>query len=319
MRVGPALACLLPLATACSAGPQLIVCDQAEARIAILAAESDWSEPEAVQWEWRARETASLAAAEREWFENPTEAKPVLGGEYLLVTASGGGVALVRVEDGGLLFHAYAGGNPHSAELLFDGGLVVACSTGNELQFWRLEQPDGPIQRLPCEDAHGVAWDPHTTRLWALGRTELLALSYLGKDEDQPLRVVERYPLPDPGGHDLSRMGSGALALSTHGGGWIFDPRQPQFLPYPGLAEVADLKSISEPIRLRGNLPTVTVRAEESWWSETVRAVGRDWSRSLPGSRIYKSRWMLESQRPRSQPRFSIGIGFSTWLGADPD
>ena len=63
----------------------------------------------------------------------------------------------------------------------------------------------------------------------------------------------------------------------------------------------------------------MTVRAEESWWSETVRAVGRDWSRSLPGSRIYKSRWMLESQRPRSQPRFSIGIGFSTWLGADPD
>ena len=306
-------------ALACSAAPQLIVCEQAEARVAILDSDVDWSDPEAVQWEWRARETENLSEEARAWFEHPTDAKPVLGGEYLLITASGGGVALVRVKNQGLLFHAYVGGNPHSAELLFDGGLVTASSTGNELQLWRLEDNQAPAQRVSFEDAHGVCWDPHTTRLWAIGRTELIALAYLGKGEDVPLKIVERFPLPDPGGHDLVRAASGALILSTHNGVWSFDPRSPGFFPYPGLAQTSDVKSVSEPIRLRGDLPTVAVRAEEGWWSDTVRAAGRDWSRTWPGAQIYKSRWLSGPQRVRAEPRFSISIGFGTWLGVDPD
>ena len=304
---------------ACSASPQLVICEQAEARVVLMDTETDWSDPEAVQWEWRARENPSLTEEQRAWFEHPTDAKPVLGGEYLLITASGGGVALVRVKDQGLLFTGYAGGNPHSAELLFDGGLVTASSTGNELQFWRLEDTQAPGQRLNFEDAHGVCWDPHTTRLWAIGRTELIALAYLGTEEELPLQVVERFPLPDPGGHDLVRAGSGALILSTHNGVWTFDPRAPGFAPYPGLAQTPDVKSVSEPIRLAGDLPTVTVRAEESWCSDTVRAAGQDWSRRLPGGQIYKSRWLLKPQPTRVGPRFSISIGFGTWLGVDPD
>ncbi|MCH2101412.1 MAG: DUF6528 family protein [Planctomycetes bacterium] len=321
MRIRRALLLLSITAAslACSTAPQLVVCEQAEARVAILNAEADWSDPEAMLWEWRARESKSLPADARTWFEYPTDAKPVLGGEYLLITASGGGVALVRIEDQGLLFHAYAGGNPHSAELLFDGGIVTASSTGSELQLWRLEDPSAPIFRVAFDDAHGICWDPQTSRLWAIGHSELIALAYLGKDEKPPLKIVERFPLPDPGGHDLVRAGSGALILSTHQGAWTFDPRAPDFRPYPGLAKTTDVKSVSEPIRLPGLLPTVVVRAEESWWSDTVHAAQLDWSRTWPDAQIYKARWMFNPQRARIRPRFSIGIGFSTWLGADPD
>ena len=59
---------------ACSAAPQLVVCEQAEARVAILDSDVDWSDPDAVQWEWRARETESLPEQARAWFEHPTDA-----------------------------------------------------------------------------------------------------------------------------------------------------------------------------------------------------------------------------------------------------
>jgi hypothetical protein len=304
---------------ACSSGPQIVICEQAQARIVILDADADWNTPEALTWEWRARETESLAEAERAWFEHPTDAKPVLGGDYLLITASGGGVALLRIRDQALLFRAFVGGNPHSAELLPDGAIVTASSTGSQLQLWKMEQPEQAVQSLAFSDAHGVAWDPQTARLWALGDRELIALSYLGKDARDPLQIVERFTLPSPGGHDLSRDRSGGLLLSTHTSCFRFDPVGAQFWEIPALAGIADIKSISEPQHLPKGLPTVYVRAETSWWSDNVASTQPDWQRQLVGSHIYKARWMYETPPPRREPRFQIGIGFGVWLGVDPD
>jgi hypothetical protein len=304
---------------ACSSGPQIVICEQAEARIAILDAESEWSDPEALVWEWRARETASLDQKERAWFEHPTDAKPVLGGDYLLITASGGGVALLRIRDQALLFHAYAGGNPHSAELMPDGAIVTASSTGSQLQLWRLEQATQPVQTVALSDAHGVAWDPQTARLWALGDRELVALSYLGKDAAAPLQIVERFELPMPGGHDLSRDRRGSLLLSTHTSCFRFDPVGAQFWEIPELSGVHDVKSISEAQHLPKGLPTLYVRAATSWWNDTIESLQPEWQRQLAGSQIYKVRWMFKAPAPRREPRLEIGVGFGFWLGVDPD
>jgi hypothetical protein len=304
---------------ACSSAPQIVICEQAQARVVILDAEADWNDPEALAWEWRARETTTLAEAERAWFEHPTDAKPVLGGDYLLITASGGGVALLRIRDQALLFRAYAGGNPHSAELMPDGAIVTASSTGSQLQVWKMEQPEQAVQSIDLSDAHGVAWDPQTARLWALGDLELVALSYLGKDAAEPLKIVERFQLPTPGGHDLSRDRSGALLLSTHTSCFRFDPVGAEFREIPELAGIADIKSISQPQHLPEGLPTLYVRAETSWWSDRVASSQADWQRRLEGSHIYKARWMYEAPSPRREPRLQIGIGFGFFLGVDPD
>jgi len=304
---------------ACSSGPQIVICEQAQARIAILEAEADWKDPDALVWEWRARESESLDAEERDWFEHPTDAKPVLGGNYLLITASGGGVALLRIRDQALLFHAYAGGNPHSAELMPDGAIVTASSTGSQLQVWKLEEPTQAVQIVELSDAHGVAWDPQTARLWALGDRELVALSYLGKDAAAPLQIVERFALPTPGGHDLNRDRSGSLLLSTHTSCFRFDPVGAQFWEVPELSGIADVKSISEAQHLPKGLPTLYVRAETSWWNDTVESLQPDWQRQLPESQIYKARWMYKAPSPRREPRLQIGVGFGFWLGVDPD
>lgn len=304
---------------ACSSGPQIVICEQAQARIVILDAEADWNDPAAVAWEWRTRDTESLNEEERAWFEHPTDAKPVLGGDYLLITASGGGVALLRIRDQALLFRAYAGGNPHSAELMPDGAIVTASSTGSQLLVWKMEQPEQAVQSIELSDAHGLAWDPQTARLWALGDLELVALSYLGKDASEPLQIVERFALPTPGGHDLSRDRSGGLLLSTHTSCFRFDPVGAQFWEIPELRGISDIKSISEAQHLPKGLPTLYVRAETSWWSDSVASIHADWRRQLDESQIYKARWMYEAPSPRREPRLQIGVGFGFWLGVDPD
>jgi hypothetical protein len=49
-------------------------------------------------WEWRP-EQSNVKPAHLKWFTNTSDIKPVYNGKYLLVTASGGGVALVRIAD----------------------------------------------------------------------------------------------------------------------------------------------------------------------------------------------------------------------------
>jgi len=308
--------------SSCSAGPQVIVCEQAEHRIALMSAEvEDWSQPEALTWEWRALEAPQLSEEQRQWFTNPTDAKPVFRGQFLLVTASGGGVALIDAENGAPAFVAYAGGNPHSAELLPDGSVVSASSTGNALKLWAIEQPDAPLQSVELRDAHGVCWDDRGKRLWAIGAEELVALAFGGKDEVEPLKIVERYTLPDPGGHDLAREAYGPrLLLSTLSGVWIFDPDTVEFTPYPGLANTADVKSVSEPAHLSDDNPTLVVRAEDSWWTNTLQSSSQDWQRHWPDSRIYKARWMsIEPYRSRRESGLHISVGFGAIFGVYPD
>ena len=46
------------------------------------------------------------------------------------------------------------------------------------------------------------------------------------------------------------------------------------------------------------SLPVLTVRGEQSYSSDTVRNADPNWSRTLPGSQIYKARWVNIPFRP---------------------
>ena len=105
----------------------IVLAEQATKSIVIIDADTYQK-----VWSWDAAKSG--VPTERQiWFSNPSEVKPVYNGKYILMTASGGAVALIRIADSKLMYYAQAGSNPHSAELLPDGNIVAVSSTDTKL------------------------------------------------------------------------------------------------------------------------------------------------------------------------------------------
>lgn len=182
----------------------MILTEQAKNRIVMI------DQPTGkVAWEWTAADSG-LSAAEQAWFDLPDEAKPVYNRTCVLVTASGGGVALIRIADKKAMFYAKPGGNPHSAEVLPDGNVVVASSTGNLLSVYVYNGADSYVSRpaftMPVHSAHNVVWDRKRGCLWTATGAQLLKLAYNGKRTAPELTQVRSYDMAagNTDAHDLA-------------------------------------------------------------------------------------------------------------------
>ena len=132
----------------------MILCEQSQNRIIIVDTAA-----KRIVWEWSA-DASNVAQDHIKWFDHPDEAKPVYNNKFVLITASGGGVALVRISYKKTVFYAYAGGNPHSAEILPDGNIVSSSSTGNFLRLFKVDTLNFPdnisYKSYPIIDGHNV-------------------------------------------------------------------------------------------------------------------------------------------------------------------
>ncbi|MEU8362884.1 hypothetical protein AB0C27_43395 [Nonomuraea sp. NPDC048882] len=139
---------------------------------------ADWNTAQAVKWTWQPTVTpAGFSADEVSAFgliaDFKLRRRP--SGAQSFVVAAGGsrGVAAVVSYPGGTRQWARVlPGNLHAAELLPDGNVAVAASTGGWVRVYASSQ--GPSAatyaefRLP--DAHAALWDPAVRRLWVIGR-----------------------------------------------------------------------------------------------------------------------------------------------------
>lgn len=118
--------------------------------------------------------------------------------------------------------------NAHAVELLPNGVIAVAGSTGNNLTFFDSADRDNqsPV-RLEMTDAHGVVWDPAQSLLWACGGNRLRAFSV--ELTNGVIAVQEQtsraFQLPEAGAHDLQPVygRAGLYWVSTAKSLFVFD------------------------------------------------------------------------------------------------
>lgn len=276
--------------------PRLICCGGAE--VFIISSEKDKPAQTDRVWRWRAADSPEIPAELHAKFRTNDECKPV--GEFVLITASSGGVALVRRADKRCVFFTVAK-NPHSACLLPGKRVAVASSYGgDELIVWSLEKSGesaAPLARTKLHGAHGALWDKSRKRLWALGDKELLLIDLKGDAGAVELAVEKRFDLPTPGGHDLSfARDPRFLVITTNTRVYRFDAEKAEFGPMPGLAELNHVKSVDEhPTTGR---VVFHQGAGKNWWSDTIRFLDPARTIQLADERLYKVRWDVDRGLP---------------------
>jgi len=243
-------------------------------------------------WSWLAADHPEIPEAIRKQFGTTDDCKPVNGGSRILITSSGGGVALVERASRRALFWASVEG-AHSAELLPRNRVLVAGSEGkegNRLVLFDLDRLGQELASHPLAGAHGVVWDADARRVWALGDDELQAYDLKDWESAKPALVLSlRLDLPDSGGHDLRAVpGTRRLVLTTGRHVWTFEPASRQFEPFERLGDLADVKSVDIHPRT-GRI--ACVQAETVWWSSRVVFFKPEGEIQRRGERLYKARW----------------------------
>ena len=244
-------------------------------------------------WSWKGKECLKVPETHRGLFGTTDDCKPVAGTDRILISSSGGGVALVERQTNETLFYARVG-NAHSVEILPNNRMVAAASTnaeGNRVVLFDLARSDKPLWHDELYSGHGAVWDAKRQILWALGYDQLRAYHLADWDSDAPHLVrVATYRLPDNGGHDLQPVpGDDNLIVTTNSNVYLFDRDSLMFAPHPQLKDQARVKSVS--IHPKTGQLAYTQAEGQNWWTEHIHFLNPSGTIHLSGERIYKVRW----------------------------
>ncbi|MFG2148787.1 DUF6528 family protein [Streptomyces sp. NPDC048696] len=293
---------------------QILACDQASQSVLLLDATSAYWRSGGFDglarvadlvplWSWSPVDDPALDDLDTSTaWQNVSEAKarfPATG-PLLLTCASGGLVAAVHRNDSTVYWATAlpSGSNPHSVELLPDGNIAVAASTGGFVRVYTASQGDRSdvYAEFALPDAHGLFWDGTSGLLWALGDTRLVGLAVDGTAANPRLTAARTVALPESGGHDLAK------AVGAEGGLWVstsshvrrLSVRDGLFVPYrdQGGIDRPTVKSVSQnPVT--GQVLTVSPGAGSpcAWCTSHIRFHGPGGEEELKGSSLYKARW----------------------------
>jgi hypothetical protein len=270
----------------------IVLAEQSVNRIAIL----DLTK-KAIVWEWRP-DQSTIKPEHIAWFKYPSDAKAVYGGTAILMNASGGAVALIRIADKKVLFYAYAGGNTHSADLLPDGNIVAASSTGNIMTVFHTDTLQFPekvySKTIPLPFGHNVVWDKKNNVLWSAAEDQLKTYTYNFNCRQPGLVLKDSVALPEKGSHDLFPVyGQQALWLTNTKATYRYDLAKKELLPVELLWH--DVKSVSAGPKGYPTIVVIPDGAKGSWWTDEIYSFDGKIVYKQAGLKIYKARWFLEN------------------------
>ena len=252
-------------------------------------------------WSWDPY-TACVPSAQQNWFVNPSEVKPVFNRRYILMTASGGAVALIRISDHKLMFYANCGQNPHSAEILPDGNIVTAESKSGEINTFVVDTVKvlgTKANTIKIGNAHNVVWDRKNSYLYTTGTissgvTALFRFKYNNDDPASPKLTNQAriYTFDkESGGHDLFPVygENNKLWFTAASAVYKFDistdtPTCEKVYDEPGIKSICN-----------GPDGILMLKPTEEWWAEgLVNEKGEELFK-MGGAKIYKGRWMIDN------------------------
>jgi hypothetical protein len=267
----------------------IILSEQSQSRVAIADVAS-----KKIIWEWKPADTG-MKTEHVNWFSNMSDAKVVYDGKDILATASGGGVALVRISDKKIMFYAYAGGNPHSAEVFPDGNIVSASSTGDHLTLFKVDTvnfPDNVYQKkIFIEFGHNVVWDRKNQLLWSAAREEMKVFKYNFNCNAPDLTEIESIAIPGMEAHDLFPVfGEAKFWLTMKSNVYTFDVASKTAKLADGLQ--SNIKSVSSGPK---DFPVIVIQPKEQWWTDEVKDIKGNSVFYQQGLKIYKARWLVDN------------------------
>lgn len=192
----------------------IAVTDQGSKKILVLDPKVlDWNNGDAIKWSWYPNDSNGFSTPTPGW-RLPSDVKlrnsSFYGGQVMLVCDSDGFTAIIPYPSGNTKkwsINLGVGPNPHAVELLPNGNIAIAASTGGWVRIYTSSQgPDSSkYVQYDLPGAHGVLWDPKLQVLWALGDKILTGLK-IGGTADTPI-IQEDSNLTTKlivsGGHDL--------------------------------------------------------------------------------------------------------------------
>ena len=271
---------------------ELIVCGWDE--VFIIDTSGQLKDPPVKLWSWKAQDSPELPEHIKALFDTTDDCKPVENGRKILITSSGGGIALIERESKKALFYAVVG-NAHSAEILPAGRVAVAASgapDGNRLILYDLDKPEHELFSDELPRGHGVIWDSNRQLLWALAGNNIQVYQLKDWDTSQPkLERIDTIELPESGGHDFYPVpDTNKLFVTTTNYIWLFDRDKKTFQKFPDIDDTLHIKSICiNPITGR----LAYVRADkDQWWSRKIRFLNPQAVLFMPTEHFYKARWL---------------------------
>lgn len=265
--------------------------DRAEAGIYNLKTAS-------VEWKWTASDSPELSSYIN-YFSTLDEVKPVYNCEDLLVCSTSGGVALIHIADKSIKFFALPMGEPHSAEILPDGNIVVATSVandgnGNMLKLYRMpkagESPFVSKQESSVENysGHNVVWDTYNDVLWATSDNIIKMYAYDMKA--LKLKLYQTIDLPTSNAHELIPVyGEEKLWLTTGSAIYKFDIYTYECTKVASRYS-SNVKSVSSG---PANFPTLIIYPKTSYYTDTVIDISGGVHYSKGKAQFYKVRWLI--------------------------
>ena len=172
----------------------------------------------AILWQWDAKSEASRVGLSAANMIRLDDCKLVSNKTQVLATSSKGYAVLLDYKTQKLLWYSNGSKNAHTAELLPNNRLAVACSEGGDVvQIFDINRSNVVLFSTELAYAHGLAWNPANQRLYAGGNNTINVYKLTDWETSAPKLTLEKAISTYPsitGLHDMMLIDDNTLLVA---------------------------------------------------------------------------------------------------------